>query len=274
MVGPGRSGTDFLFGRLRQHPQIAFPEGKEGEYYRSLRRLRRAQHRCGPEMVLADIGNHAYRDPRLPQRVRALTNAGVKVLVVVVIRDHVERAKSMMLFRASRGEPSAWLGRGVLERSVIRRRLKPQHISAIYESGADVIAIDFAMLVQQTRTVLERLTARCGIDPVAQPSAHVQTNASVSARWMPLSALGKLAAVTLRRIGARRTLQRLKDSPDVQRLFFRDASVRPSRPDISAEHTRLLREENGKCWEIVAQAERGATIRKNGEPAVDPAGDE
>ena len=274
MVGPGRSGTDFLFGRLRQHPQIAFPEGKEGEYYRSLRRLRRAQHRCGPEMVLADIGNHAYRDPRLPQRVRALTNAGVKVLVVVVIRDHVERAKSMMLFRASRGEPSAWLGRKILERSVIRRRLKPQHISVIYESGADVIAIDFAMLVQQTRTVLELLAARCGIDPVALPSAHVQTNASVSARWMPLSALGKLAAVTLRRIGARRTLQRLKDSPDVQRLFFRDASVRPSRPDISAEHTRLLRKENKKCWEIVAQAERGATIRKNGEPAVDPAGDE
>ena len=272
-MGPGRSGTDFLFGHLRRHPQIAFPESKEGEYYRSLRRLRRAQHRSGPEVVLADISNHAYRDPRLPLGIRALTDAGIKILVVVVIRDHVERAKSMMLFRTSRAEPSAWLGRRVLERLVVRRRLKAGHVSAIYESGADVIAIDFEMLVQQTGTVLELLTARCGIDPVALPSAHVQINASVSARWMPLSALGKLAAVTLKRIGARRTLQRLKDSPDVQRLFFQDASVRPSRPDISAEHTRLLRKENKKCWEIVAQAERGATIRKLGEPASDPVGD-
>ena len=257
-MGPGRSGTDYLFDLLRCHPQVVFPESKEGEYYRSLRRLRRAQRRVGPGMVLADISNQAYRDNTLPRRIRALTEAGIKTLVMVIIRDHVERAESMMLFRASRGEPSAWLGRRVLERRVVRDRLKAEHISAIYETGADVTAIDFEKLVQDTYTVLELLAVRCGIEPFLDSTAHVRTNSSVSARWMPLSALGKLAAVTLRRVGARRTLQDLKESPEVTRLFFRNSPEPPARPRISPTHVRVLRAENAGCWKIVAQAEREA----------------
>ena len=258
VVGPGRSGTDYLFDLLRCHPQVVFPESKEGEYYRSLRRLRRAQSRVGPGMVLADISNQAYRDNTLSRRIRALSEAGINTLVVVIIRDPVERAESMMLFRASRGEPSAWLGRRVLERCVVRDRLKAEHISSIYETGADVMAIDFKLLVRQTDAVLELLADRCGIAPFPATAGHVRTNSSVSARWMPLSALGKLAAVTLRRVGARRRLQSLKESPEIQRLFFKDTSVRPTRPKVSSAHARLLRAENAECWKVVAQAEREA----------------
>ena len=161
----------------------------------------------------------------------------------------------------------------MLERCVVRDRLKAGHISSIYETGADVMAIDFRLLVGQTDTVLELLAVRCGIAPFGTSAAHVRTNSSVSARWMPLSALGKLAAVTLRRVGARRTLQGLKESPDIQRLFFKDDSVRPTRPKISPAHARVLRAENTECWRVVAQAERNAQRRQVGDPVADAMGD-
>ena len=258
VVGPGRSGTDFLFDRLRCHPQIAFPEIKDGRYYRSLRRLRRVQREIGPDLVLADISNLAYRDIMLPHRISALTEAGVRTLVVVLIRDHVERAKSMMLFRASRGEPSAWLGREALERFVVRDRLKADQISAIYGTRAEVLAMDFRLLVGQTEETLESLATRCGIAPFPAPTEPVRTNSAARARWMPLSALGKFAAVALRKVGARRTLQGLKESPEVQKLFFKDASARPTQPGISPAHARILGAENAECWKVVAQFERAA----------------
>ena len=272
-MGPGRSGTDFLYDRLRCHPQIAFPEIKEGEYYRSFRRLRRAMRRIGPGMVLADISNRAYRDTTLARRIDALMEAGVRTLVVVIIRDHVERAQSMMLFRASRGEPSAWLGRQVLERSVVRDRLKADQVSAIYETGADVLAMDFRLLVGQTEETLESLATRCGIGSFPAPAEPARTNSSASAHWMPLSALGKLAAVTLRKVGARRTLQHLKESPEVQRLFFKDASTRPAQPGISAAHARVLGAENAECWRVVAQSVREKAGGQTGSTNASHVGD-
>ena len=169
VVGPGRSGTDYLFEQLRRHPQLAFPESKEGYYYRSLRRRRRAAARAGPGRTLADIANLAYRDPKLPARVRRLAGSGVRVLIVVLLRDHVARAQSMMLFRASRGEPSAWLGRRRLEERVVRDRLTAGQLAAIRDSGAEVMVVDFQDLTGDTGAVLDGLLARCRTGSSGRP---------------------------------------------------------------------------------------------------------
>ena len=253
VVGPGRSGTDFLFDQLRRHPEIAFPDIKEGHYYRSLRRLRRARSRIGGGQTLGDISNQAYRDPKLSDRIRALELAGVKTLVVVVLRDHVARAESMMLFRRSRGEPSTWLGRRFLEKRVVRDRLTASQLAALYDGGADVMAVDFDRLTRRAGETLNALAARCGLESFGDVGQSAPRNVARRARWLPLSALGKLAAVTLRRVGAERSLQRLKESPRVERLFFRDLAADAPRPALSPANARLLREEYANCRAVINQ---------------------
>ena len=220
VVGPGRSGSELLYENLRRHPAFAFPEIKEGYYYRSRRAFAAARRRLdGRARILADVANLAYRDPALGPGVAALRAGGCRVLLVLLLRDHRERAASMIRFRRSRGEITAILGARRLGRAVLRDSLTPENLAALYRIDADVLAIGFPALAGDTAGALEALTALCGAPPPARVERRA-VNESVAARHPLLSACGKAAAVVLRRLGRRRLLQRLKDSPRVRRLFF------------------------------------------------------
>ena len=142
VVGPGRSGSELLYERLKAHPAFAFPEIKEGYYYRSPRAWRRARRALGAgsggPRILADIANLAYRDGALAGGVEALRGGGCRILIAVLLRDHVDRAMSMARFRRSRGELAALLGAARLEAAVVRDRLTPDRLLGVYRLDADV----------------------------------------------------------------------------------------------------------------------------------------
>lgn len=219
VVGPGRSGSEFLYENLRRHPRMRFPEIKEGYYYRSLRDYRRARGRLGAGIMLADIANLAYKDGGLPDGVRALQGAGERVLLVVLLRDHRERAASMMRFRRSRGERTALLGARRLEAAVVADRLTADDLARIYGIDADALTLRFEALTGDPEGALAAVYSQCGIEMGGAPVARA-VNESERARFMPLAALGKATALLLRRLGCRRLLQRVKDSAGVRRLFF------------------------------------------------------
>lgn len=219
VVGPGRSGSEFLYENLRRHPRIGFPEIKEGYYYRSLQDYRRARGRLGAGVMLADIANLAYKDGGLPEGVRALQGAGERVLLVVLLRAHRERAASMMRFRRSRGERTALMGARRLEAAVVADRLTADDLARIYGIEADALTLRFEALTGDPEGALAAVYSQCGIEMGGAPVARA-VNESERARFMPLAALGKAAALLLRRLGCRRLLQRVKDSAGVRRLFF------------------------------------------------------
>ena len=220
VVGPGRSGSEFLYENLRRHPRMGFPEIKEGYYYRSLRAYRRARGRLGKGVMLADIANLAYNDARMPDGVRALQGAGERVLLVVLLREHRGRAASMMRFRRSRGERTALLGARRLEAAVVGDRLTADDLARIYAIDADALTLRFDALTGDPAGALTALYSQCGIEMGdGEPVASV-VNESERARFVPLAALGKAGALLLRRLGCRRLLQRVKDSAGVRRLFF------------------------------------------------------
>ena len=78
VVGPGRSGSEFLYRLLRDHPGFVFPEIKERYYYRSPRAFRRARKRLDGRQgqILCDVANLAYADARLSRGVEALREEG------------------------------------------------------------------------------------------------------------------------------------------------------------------------------------------------------
>ena len=242
VVGPGRSGSELLYRNFRRHPGIAIPEIKEGYYYRAPAAARRALAKAAAEgRILADVSNLAYRDRQLPAGIARLRQAGGRTLVAVLLRDHCDRARSMMQFRRSRGEFSVLLGAGRLERAVVRDRLTAGQLAAIYALDADVLTLHFPFLTGQTPAALDILARLCGLAPFAAPETG-PVNASQQARQIWLSAAAKAAAAGLRRLGLKRTLQRLKDNPQVNRFLFRplpdDAAAAP--PGLLSPPSREL----------------------------------
>ena len=284
VAGPGRSGSDLLYERLRSHADFAFPEIKEGYYYRSPARFEKALRRANRDgkRILADVANLGYQDPALGPGVRRLAGAGRRVLLVVLLRAHRDRAVSMMRFRKSRGEFSALFGARRLERAVARDRLTPEALREIYGLGADVLTLHFSALTENTTGSLIALADLCGAAPFPE-SAPTVVNESVRARNAPLAAGGKAVAVALRRLGLRRLLQRAKDSHSVRRFFFAPETGERGVPRLSEETARSLDESFAACRTVAEGASeplgeglffRGARAERGGqvEPARSAAG--
>ena len=256
VVGPGRSGSTFLYELLNRHAAFAAPDAKEGRYYRSPRRLGQALRRARrtrPSTVLLDVANLAYRDRALAPGVKALKGRGYALLLVVLLREHRARAVSMMKYRRSRGEWSALLGARLLERVVVRDSLSVEDLARIFATGVDVLVVDFPTLVGDTARFLEVLAGLCGVAAFEDPRDR-PVNESVRARSMALSAAAKLAAVALRAAGCLRLLQRLKDSPRVQRVFFRPGAVTTDPVRLSARAERRLLARYAACRRVIDAA--------------------
>ncbi len=272
VVGPGRSGSEFLHRLLRGHPSFAFPEIKERRYYRSPGAFRRARKRLdaqGPGQVLCDVANLAYADAGLPRGVEALREEGFRILLVALLRDHRDRALSMMQFRKSRGELSALLGPRRLEAAVVRDRLTSERLADIYRTDADVLTLSFSALTRDTGAVLDVLASLCGTPGFDRVPLQA-VNQAVGARHLWLSAFGSWCALALRRLGFRRLLQRIKENEAVNRVFFVPLAGDAERPSLSVESMRLLDASAIACrWMVNDSSKRvgeGIYLRKTEQP--------
>ena len=252
VVGPGRSGSDFLYENLKNHPELEFPEIKEGYYYRSPRNFDKAL-RGLQGRTLVDIANLAYKDPSLTKGLEQLAAKGCRTLIVVLLRNHYDRALSMMRFRKSRGEFSALFGRRRLEDAVVRDRLKPSDLLGIYRCDVDVLTISFPTLTQDTSAVLDTLSTVCGVSHFDHAARGV-VNESVRTRHILLSAFGKSVAVALRRLGLTWILQKSKDNQSIRNLFFVPLSGDGGGMSISRANMDILQDSYLECRSIICSA--------------------
>ena len=253
VVGPGRSGSEFLYRILKSHTNFVFPEIKEGAYYCSSKAFKRVWRELQrePRKLLCDITNNAYRDPALLSGVTALLEEeGLKILLVVLVRDYQERALSMMKFRKSRGEPSALFGDRHLERAVVRDRLTPKKLGDIFRIETDILTFYFPALVTETDAVLEVLASLCGT-PKFEDAPQGAVNASVNPRHIWFSTLGWLFGKAIYRLGFRRLKQRIKDSELVKNVFFVTPSGDKDKPCLSEESRKILEDSYVECRLII-----------------------
>ena len=227
IAGPGRSGSTYLFKGLAARGDFVAPAIKEGAYYRSPTRLRRALAVLPAGAVLLDGANAAWRDPRLAA-VSDLRRRDCRVLLVLLLRDHLDWARSMKTFRASRGDWHSWFGGGTLERAVVRNSLKPDDIARLLGLEVDLLCVDFAALIRDPESVLDQIAVLCGRPPGAPAPPRTAMNPAVAARSRMVAAAGKGVAVLLRALGCRRLLHRLKASTTLRRAFFRPINASPA----------------------------------------------
>lgn len=238
VVGPGRSGSDFLYENLKLHPRFSSPEIKEGSYYRSMSRYRKARANSAGS-ILADISNRAWCDPMLREGVERIARDGDRALLVVLLRRHRDRAASAVRFRRSRGYLSALASMRHLKKSVIADSLTADDLSFVFSTAADLMAIDFEALTADPREILSEMSKICG---VAEPVKVIDTkvNQSMKARFVPLSALGLAVARLIRRLRLLKLLQRLKNSALIDRALRRPSDEHDERIEFSEEELRTL----------------------------------
>ena len=254
-VGPGRSGSTYLYRLLNAHPAFEAPAIKEGHYYRSPGRFERARRRQrGARAILLDVANTAWADPRLG-RVSELVRNGHRILLIVLLRPHRERAASVMAFRRSRVLPAAFAGPRGLERAALEESLTAPALERMLELGADVLTIAFPALVGRPSEVLDTIAALCATTGFEPPCAD-PVNVSVRARHPLLTGAGKLAAMALRGAGAHRVLQALKDRPGVMRVFFAPAAGATPEPLGAAAAAALDAHYEGCLATLAARGER------------------
>ena len=272
VVGPGRSGSEFLYRLLRGHPSFVFPEIKERYYYRSPRAFRRARKRLdgwGRGQLLCDVANLAYADAKLSRGVDALREEGFRILLVVLLRDHRDRAISMMQFRRSRAELSAFLGARRLEAAVVRDRLTPERLADIFRTNADVMALSFSALTKDTGAVMDVLPSLCGV-PKFDRTPRQAVNQAVGPRSLWLSAFGHWCGFALRHLGCRRLLQRIKENQVVNKAFFVPLADDAQRPRLSEESLKRLDASAVACRWMIEDSSRqvgeGIYLRKAEHP--------
>ena len=268
VVGPGRSGSTFLYEILKRHPDYVFPEIKEGYYYRSPRLFARLHQRAvaGSGRILVDIANLAYRDPRLTRGVSALRSKGTRILLVVLLRDYRDRAVSMIRFARSRGRPVVWMGPRMLEQRIVRERLTPAAVRGLLHLDADLLCIHFDALTRNTQACLDALASTCGSGPFASCGAGA-VNEPVDARNLLLASAATLARAMLRRLGLRRMLQSLKENASLQHLLFVPLRER-ERPALSRASEATLDAAFRECSALIADSSqplgRGVYLRRRG----------
>ena len=201
--------------------------------------------------VLLDGANAAWRDPRLGA-VSGLHGRDCRVLLVLLVRGHVDWARSMKAFRASRGDWRGWLGDAALERGVVGNSLRPADLTRLLGLGVDVLCVDFAALAEDPAAVLDRIAGLCGRPPGGVSPSETAVNPSVAARSRVVAAAGKCVAVALRALGWRRLLRRLKASGRLRRVFFRPLDGPPA-PLQEASERELLRRESA-CRAVLEEA--------------------
>ena len=270
VAGPGRSGSTWLYRALNAHPAFHAPAVKEGRHYRSVRRFGRALGKAGGRILL-DAPNLAWMDPALGN-LAALRDRGHRILVVVLLRRHADRAASVIAFRRSRVLPALFPGPGGLEKAAVQDSLAPADLERIHALGVDVLTVSFEALSRTPAAVLGAIADIAGTSPFpAPPPAAV--NPSVRARSPVLAATGKLAAAVLRAAGARRLLQRLKDTPAVMDFFFvPDEGAGEVR--LGAEAIACLQERYRDCLAVVESTgeplAEGVWLRRAGAAASGP----
>ena len=131
----------------------------------------------------------------------------------------------------------------------MRDALTPKALERILGLGTDVLVIEFGALVAEPGRTLDAIARLCGTEPFGEVDA-APVNRAEAARSVPLAAAAKLAAWTLRTLGARRTLQALKDNPRIVAAVFRPA--RPDEmPELGAAAAARLDRQEAACREVV-----------------------
>jgi hypothetical protein len=193
---------------------------------------------------LVDISNRAFMHKDLVEFYLKsnIANGNLKgASVIYLYRATLSRTQSIAKFQKSRGYLMSYCGKFQREKNLAKDFFRPEQIINI--NGVNTFVIDFQSLTSNSLCQQFLCNHILNID-FDEVYLKLSANDSVVARNFLLASIGKVFSIGLRELGAKKTLQKLKDSALINRIFF-DFTKKPPDEIFTKDFIKLC-DENDK----------------------------
>ena len=223
-IGPGKSGTSWLYELLRSHPSVCMSTAKEtvffdDQYYRGVDWYRKFFDHCD-QPVVGEVSNTYIFSADAPRRLAAFKP---DMKLITILRDPIDRAYSQYLFLLRNGQASgsfeevAITHPGILKRGrydiYLGRYLEHFALSQIHVSSFDELKRNPEDLASRILSFLE-------VDPSgATFDVRERVLPASKARSRSLARLVKKSAGLVRGFGYPEFVTHVKSSRMVKMLY-------------------------------------------------------
>jgi len=262
-IGPGKSGSTWLFTFLRSGKQIRTSTVKETGYFLASdepnleQYLHQFYERQAGDNIFAEVANTYIYHPLMITR---LSQLDAEIDLVAILRDPIERAISHVRHLARNGEKFKSFEDALYQRpDILSRGLYAQYLFQ-FESSPQNIRLhifDFEKLNKNEAAFKEEFAERLGLEPDDFSIFEARRFKSTRARNRTVARLVKRLATLARNLGFVNLIQRVKDSWIPSALYVEldpnpseDFSPAPSTLNFMKEYFRQSDAQVGMRWDI------------------------
>ncbi len=275
-IGPGKSGTTWLYRLLRAHPEVWMSPTKETLYFSDQFHRGRDWYLSffeGAEAYPAsgEISNTYVFSEEAPARVR---DYRADMRLVTTFRHPVDRAFSHYLWLVRNGELAGSFREALEARpDLLERGRYGAHLARWLEHFPRdrLLVLPFWELVEDDRAFARRVFRFLGVDEDFWPEGadeRALPAARPRSRWLARAA--KLGARAVRRLGLPRVVQAVKESPLVDLLWEPWDEDRPTvDPELRARLTDRLADDVRRLTERTGIDFAGRWLEGEGGPETE-----
>ena len=247
-VGPGKTGSTWLFEFFKIHPDVFVTPAKDLYFFdvnfgRGMPWYEKQFSGAKSEEVVAEICHDYIVSEEAPGRI-AKSLPGVKLMMF--LREPVERSYSAFLYRVKHGVMTGTFGEAMQEHpQIFRNSFYADFIRVYLEhfDAKDILLFAFDDLKEDPQGFADQICDRLSINRIEIPdSMQKPALKAAKARFLPAAKLVKAAAVKARQLGLVKIVGVLKSNRVLRRFLYRDYSD-GEMPTPSIEESDRLRKE-------------------------------
>jgi Sulfotransferase domain len=248
VIGPGKSGTSWLFEVFGAHPAICMSSAKEtmffeSEYDRGLSWYRKFFRDCGcakRSHAVGEISNTYIFDPQVPGRIY---ETFPQMKLIATLRNPIERAFSHYLFERRNGTLGDSFEDAIVQRpDLLSRGLYDQHLQPYFDRfpAEQIRVLIYDDLKADVVSYAESLWNFIGVEALEdQAVLHRRILGASEARSRIAARLFVGAGRLVRRVGFPELVTKVKGSA-ISKLLFRPLDK--SKHQLKAETEQQLTE--------------------------------
>jgi len=248
VIGPGKSGTTWMYHALKQHPQICVSSAKETlffetEFERGLDWYSGFFSHCGKNAeAVGEVSNTYIFCNEAPERIKSV-NQDMKL--ISCLRNPIERTFSHYLFLVRCGQVTGSF-RETLERQphLIEKGKYFKNLKPYFETfdNRQIHVSLFDELKNDQTAFIQSIYHFLGVDEQFVPVVEEENRLSAAKprnRWMALAA--KKGARLMRRLGRPEVISKIKYNSGITKWLYKEYD-KDEKPEISPEDKTFLRD--------------------------------
>lgn len=229
-IGPGKSGSTWLYTFLRSSREVCCSNVKETDYFLSKSTPNETEYlqKFFPSRqhhkLFCEVSNTYLYHPDFMARAAAL---GCKIELITILRDPVDRAVSHVAHLMRNGKKFNCLADALYESpDILVRGLYVSYLQNFRNlpPGLNLHVLSFDDLVRDEAVFQQSLLARLGMDADLLTDDRSRRFSRAVARNKHIARLTKTVARQFRRAGLASVVQSIKDGP-VPSILYKEAGV-------------------------------------------------